>query len=108
GDAVAVQQRLAELVLDVQVGGGGEDEVGNLIALVPELVDDAHGRVDVAFGRAHHAHDLQVGPDLAALSPAEHQSQRLALAFGDRREADVHHVDTDVRQLARQRILVPG
>ena len=39
GNAVAVQQRLAQLVLDVQVGRRREDEVRHLVALVTELVD---------------------------------------------------------------------
>src|SRR5437899_10334004 len=79
GDAIAVEQRLAELVLDVQVGGRREDEVRHVVALVAKLVDHAHGRVDVALGGAHHADDLEVLSELAAPAALEHQPQRLPL-----------------------------
>ena len=65
-----------------------------------------HRRVDVALGRAHHADDLEVRPQLAALAALEDQPQRLALALGDRREADVHDVDADVGQHPRELVLV--
>src|SRR5487761_85233 len=105
GNAVPMQQRLAQLVLDVQVGCRGEDEVRHLVALVPKLVDDAHRGVDVALGRAHHANHLEVGPDLATLAPFENEPQGFALALGDRREADIHDVDPDVGEHARKLVL---
>ena len=106
GQPIAVEQRLAELVLDVQVRGGREDEVRHLVALEPERIDDTHRRVDVALGRSHHADDLQVGPELAALAAAEDEAQRLPFAFRNRWKADVHDVDADVGQHPRELVLV--
>ncbi len=108
GDAVAVQQRLAELVLDVQVRRRREDEVRHVFALVAQLVDHTHGRVDVAFGRAHHAYDLELWPQLAALAAFEHEAQRLPLPLRHRRETDVHHVHSDVGEHSRELVLVLG
>src|SRR5438034_5799494 len=65
-----MEQRLAQLVFDVQVGRRREDEVRNVLALVAELVDDPHGRVDVALGRTHHADDLEVGRSSPRLRPS--------------------------------------
>src|SRR5438270_6309782 len=106
GQAIAVEQRLAELVLDVEVRGRREDEVRHLVALEPERVDDAHRRVDVALGRPHHADDLQVGPELTALAAAEDEAQRLPFAFRDGWKADVHDVNADVGQHPRELVLV--
>src|SRR5256886_3389502 len=102
-----MEQRLAQLVFDVQVGRRREDEVRNVLALVAELVDDPHGRVDVALGRTHHADDLEVGPQLASLAAFEHEAQRLPLPLRHRRKADVHDVDADGGEHAGELVLVP-
>src|SRR5207302_5103105 len=86
----AVQQRLAQLVLDVQVRSRGEDEVRHLVACVAERIHHAHRGVDVAPRRTHHADDLEVGPELAALATLENEAKGLALSFRNRRKSDVH------------------
>jgi len=101
-----MQQGLAQLVFHMQVGGRREDEVSDLVAFVSERVDHVHRGVDVTRGRAHHADDLEVGPDLAALAAFEDEPQRLAFALGDRWKADVHDVDSDVRQHPGELVLV--
>src|SRR6266699_4665604 len=94
-----MEQRLPELVLDVEIGRRREDEVRHLVSLVAERVDDA-------LGRAHHADDLEVGPDLAALATLEHEPHRFALALRYRGKADVHHVHAYVGQHPGQLVLV--
>ena len=96
GNALAMQQRLAELVLDVQVGCGREDEVGHLVAPVAKRIDHTHRGVDVAPVRAHHADHLEVRPDLATLAPFQNESQGFLLALRHRGKTDVHDVDPDV------------
>ncbi len=96
GNAFAMEQRLAELVLHVQVGRRREDEVRDLVPLVAERVDHPHGGIDVAGGRTHHADDLEVRADLSTFAAFEDQPHRLALPLRDRWKADIHHVDADV------------
>src|SRR5450759_4110714 len=105
-DPFAMQQRLAQLVLDVKVGRRREDEIRNLVTLVAERVDHAHRRIDVAFGRAHHADDLEVGSQLSPLPAFEHESQRFALALRDGGKPHVHDVDANLGEHARELVLV--
>src|ERR1700674_212659 len=73
GNAFTMQQGLAELVLDVKVGSGREDEVGDLVPFVAQGIDDLHGRVDVTLGGSHHANDLEVAAQLTTLATFEYQ-----------------------------------
>src|SRR5439155_26423702 len=63
---------------------------------------------DVAPRRTHHADDLEVGPELAALATLENEAKGLALSFRNRRKSDVHDMDADIGQHAGELVLVLG
>ncbi len=102
------EERLPDLVLEVQVGAGREDEERAVVGPGAHLLQRVEGDVDVPDVRAAHHDDLEVGTDAALLLPFEDQLQGPPLGGGGGGEAHVEDVQARVREQAGHLVLLLG
>ena len=106
--AFELQEGLADLVLQVEVGARGEDEEADVVGLRPHLLEDVDGDVDVArVGAAHH-HDLEVRAQPALALALQDQLEGAPLGDGGRGEAHVEDVQAGVGEEAGELVFLLG
>src|SRR5207253_5160759 len=93
----ATQESLAEFVLEVQIGQGGQDQDAHVVGFRADRAHGAYHRVDILFQTAAHGKDFDIRTDLALPLSRDDQLERSPVRLRNRRKGRVNHMNANFR-----------
>ncbi len=108
GCALVLQQGAPQLVLQVQVGGGGEDQHAHRGQVGARLAGRLRRDGDVVPGGPRDRHDLQVAAEPSAVPGLQDAAQGLAVGLARRGEGRHEHVHAHVAEQSGEFELLVG